>query len=191
MNKNKTTKIIALTALSLAILSISIAFATISTNLKINGSANMSPAFKVDFTNLSDATISGNASVDSNPNLKATSLTNVKVLFTALGESVTYKFDLKNNGVIPATISSYVKTSPICVGTNSDPTVATNDASTVCSNITYSLTYTDTGEEVKVGDVLNINTTRNLTFTIKYNGLAMPTDKVNVSNINATLVFES
>ena len=44
---------------------------------------------------LSNAIIEGDASISNDPTLKATSLTNVKVIFTATNESVTYKFNLK------------------------------------------------------------------------------------------------
>lgn len=191
MNKDNSTKIIALAALVLAVVSITVAFATITSNLKINGTANLSPAFKVNFMDLSNAIIEGDASISNDPTLKATSLTNVKVIFTATNESVTYKFNLKNGGVIPARISSYVKTTPICTGANTDPTIATNDANLVCSNLSFSLTYTDTGDEVKVGDIIPINTNKNLTFAIKFTGNTMPIDMVNVDNITATLLFES
>src|SRR5574344_1772957 len=191
MNKDKSTKVIALIALIIAVVSISVAFATITTNLQINGTANMSPAFKVNFADLSNANIIGDASIYNDPTLKATSISNVKVIFTATNESVTYNFNLKNGGILPARITSYLKTTPVCTGNSNDPTTATNDANLVCNNITYGLTYTDTGNEVTVGDLLPNSISKNLTFTIKYNGIVMPSEQVNVDNINLTLLFES
>ena len=160
-----------------------------STTLRINGSANMETAhWKVRFKNLSSPTIAGQASVIQAPSLSDTVIETYSVKLTRPGDSVTYTFDVTNESAdMNAIIGTFTKPAPTCTGTNTN---ATSDASTVCSNLVYTLKYTSNNELVGEGDTLNAGETKNLTLTIGYNGSSLPTNDVEITGLNIAIVYD-
>lgn len=191
MGKEKITGVIALAALVVAVIGVSIAFAAMSQTLTINGTATVSPAFSVKFANLAAPTLVGTATVTTAPTLTATHIGNYAVKLMQKNDSVTYTFDIKNTGTINAKLSTLTKATPTCTGSATDTTQAASDATTVCSNLTYTLTYTTGGTAVAANDTLASGETKNVTLKISYNSDTLPIDDVNVANLDLTLVYES
>lgn len=86
-------------------------------------------------------------------------------------------------------MSSLTKQTPVCTGLSS--TTGTSDATIVSSNIIYTLTYTDTGVEVRKGDIINAGDSKSVTLTLKYNGETsqLPTNDVEISGLDVILVY--
>lgn len=190
MEKQRQVKGIAILALCVAVLGLSVAFAAMSTTLSINGTATMNTAsWSIKFMNLSEATVTGSASVVTAPVLSDTHIGDYEIVLTKPGDSVTYTFDVKNTGTIDAVMSTFTKgTSPVCTGVSQ--TSATEDANTVCNNLTYTLTYTSDGSAVKANDTLAIGETKNMTLKISYTGNDLPSDDVNISGLDITMIYE-
>ena len=189
MESERKTRTIAIIALLFAIIAVSIGYAATSTTLRINGSATMDTAkWRVRFKNLSDPVITGNAGIITVPTLSDTVIETYKVRLTNAGDSVTYTFDVTNeSNDMNAIIGTFAKNTPTCIGSGEN---ATDDASMVCSNLVYELKYTDTNEPVKKYDILNAGETKNLTLTIGYSGSTLPTNDVEINNLDIVIIYD-
>jgi len=189
MGRERTTKIIAAGALVIAIIGLTVGFAAMSTTLQITGTAEMNPAtWDIRFGNLSAPTIVGGATVLQSPTLSNTMISNFRLSLTKPGDSVTYTFDVTNLGNIDAELSSITPLAPTCVGTGA---AATADATLVCNNIAYTLTYTANGAPVQASDTLNAGQTRNMTLRLVYSSTAtqLPAALVNINSLDITKVY--
>jgi len=184
MEENKKTRVIAIIALIVAIVCVSIGFAAMSTTLRINGNSTMDTAhWRVRFKNLSDPVIVGNASIITAPTLTDTVIETYKVKLTNTGDSVTYYFDVANESVdMDAVIGTFTKQTPTCTGSVSDTNI-------VCPNVSYELRYTSNNELVKENDTLNAGETKNLKLTISYVGSSLPEGVVDINNLNIAIIY--
>ena len=117
MEKNRSSKVVAIVALFIAVIGLSVGFAAFSNILKIKSSATVQPSgqdFVVGFVqNTTDTalptgdvvlkadaiTVVGeNVTYDLEPKLNGTTVSNLHVNFTKPGESVSYKFAVANFG---------------------------------------------------------------------------------------------
>ena len=123
MEKNRGTKVIAIVALLVGVVGLSLGFAAFSNNLTISSSAEVRPdssAFNVDFSSsnsavetnpvvatVSDATevTATNATIDNTTN---PTITNLKATFTEPGQSATYSFYAYNAGQYVAYLNSII-----------------------------------------------------------------------------------
>ena len=188
MRRTRKIKILILSTLCVCILLMSVGFALMATTLNILGTARMNPAdWYIYFDNLSEVKLKGGAQVNSNPTItNGTTLGNYDVDVTRPGDSITYTFDIVNDGDDDAYLSSLVKNNnPTCSG-GSD-----SDNEYVCNNLTYTLKYTDTNTEVALNDKLDEHTKRNVTLKLEYNrSVTTPiTSIVSISGLNITLVY--
>ena len=55
--------------------------------------------------------------------------------------------------------------------------------------LTYTLTYTDGGQTVSQGDVLNNGETKNMTLKLAYDSDKLPSDDVTISDLGITLNY--
>lgn len=177
-------------SLVLSVVGISVGFAAMSTQLNVNGTANVVPAsWKVKFSNLSSPTVEGDAEVVQAPVIESdTHIGNYEVKLTKPGDSVEYTFDVVNEGSIDAELSTYTFNTPTITGTGDK---ATQDAEIVRNNLVYTLTYAD-GSAINTNDELNKEVTKSLKLTIGYKNDAteLPAKEVSVSNMDVTFVYE-
>ena len=141
--------------------SLGVGYSYIKSNLNINGTANVTASnWSVHFANLSNGVRNGTASEVVVPTIKAsrTDIGDYSVKFFTPGDSITYTFDVVNDGDYDAKISVLNKGTPQCGG--SDSTSNTN----VCNNLEYTLTYTTGGTPVAQNDSLRKNETKNMTL---------------------------
>ena len=128
MEKTRKIKMISLCALLVAVLGLTIAFASLSQTLIINGSAAVDTAtWDIHFENLTLSEKTGTAEVSGTPSLTGTVISGIDVSLNKPGDKIVYEFDLVNNGSIEAKLtninvnnliseSSYVQKIYDCIG---------------------------------------------------------------------------
>ena len=189
MNKDKKL-VFGILALLVSIVAVSISYAAFTQNLNINGVANVQASnWSVHFANLTNGVRNGTAVEQTTPTIKSgqTSIGDYAVTFYSPGDSITYTFDVVNDGDYDAKIAVLTKGTPTCTG--SDSTSNTN----VCNNLEYTLTYTAGGQAVAQNDALRKNETKNMTLVLRYKTTIgqdeLPTAQVNVSNLGITIQY--
>ena len=191
-DNKKFLQVFAVLALVVAVLGISVGFAALSSTLTINGTAEVTPAnWDVHFENLVQPyDITGGASVTGSPTLTATHFGNYHVVLTKPGDQVVINFDVKNDGDIPAKLTSYTFATPTITGTAADATDKSADEALVQSNLVYTLTYDD-GTPIAVNDTLAVNEAKTLELTVAYaaSAEAVPTAQVDITGMDVTFVY--
>ena len=134
-----TKKSVLLAVLAVVVMGMTVAYALLSTSLQIGGSVSVPDAtwdvHIEDFartSNVANTSGSGatNGATVSNPTISATSISNLGITLNKPRDKVEYIFKIVNDGTINAKLSSY--TSGLTCAAGKD-----------CSNITYSLTCTN------------------------------------------------
>ena len=208
--KGKDTKIPLLSLLIVAVVALTIGYSAASSTLKINGTAQVTGmSWKIEFQNLSEATLTGNAQKISDPviSVDKTEISSYNVNFLDPGDSISYTFQVANNGTINAKLSEILKDTITCEGFGSDEQAA-KDASNVCANIEYTLKYTNEEEhfdnngssknfsnDIEVNDLLNPGDVKDLILTLRYkspvDGMTIeePEDDVIISGLGIKLNY--
>ena len=188
MEKERKIKTLSLVALIVAVLGLTVAFASLSQTLNITGTAKVENAsWDIHFQNLSEPTLTGDANVTTAPTIdeSKTTIGNYEVSLTKPGDKVSYSFEVINNGTIDAKLSTLTKAlKPTCT---SDVEA---DATTVCDGLTYTLKYADGGAEVAANDTLNKGETKGLILELAYESDSVPANDVAISGLNITLTYE-
>ena len=197
-NNGREMKILVVAALIISIVAIGIGFAAFSQNLTINGNASVqTSSWKVKFSELGSATLTGTAAEVTKPTLSDTTIGTYNVTFKTPGDSVSYKIKVSNTGSYNAKITTATISVPTCTGKSGEST-AEADAGKVCDKLTYTLVYdTDdtksAGQAVQVGDTLDAGETRPMVLTLKYteftDATLLPAADVSISNLGVTLVY--
>ena len=197
-NNGREMKILFVAALIISIVAIGIGFAAFSETLTINGNASVqTSSWKVKFSELGTATLTGTATEVTAPTLSDTTIETYNVTFKTPGDSVSYKIKVSNTGSYDAKITTATISVPTCTGENGVAT-AEEDATKVCDKLTYTLVYdTDdaqsAGQAVAVGDTLKAGETRPMVLTLKYaeftDAALLPAANVAISNLGVTLVY--
>lgn len=175
MEKTRKYGLSVLLVLLVAVAGISIAFAAIQSELNITGTGQVTGSeFNVVFENLTTTpTIVGGIDEHEvtfvSPTLSDYMIEGFEVEFTEPNQSVEFTFDVRNTGDWDAEIGAFSKTAPTCTPVVGDPTAEDLlHAATVCSSLTYTLTYTDDGATVGLLDTLEVGQTRNMTLKLSY-----------------------
>ena len=187
MNDNKTYRIIAVVALLLGVVGVTLGYAAFSSTLTISSSAEVTPdasTFNVDFSSSSSSVVAN----DITPSLSAVvtnftasdavidntsdpTISNLKATFTAPGQSVTYTFYSYNAGQYIAYLNSIVfsgsKTCTAKTGTQQSL------VDTACNGISLSIkvgseAVTTTSIATISGHSLGINNAEEIVVTISY-----------------------
>ena len=181
---------ILLGVLAVGLIGITVAYAALTQQLTINGTAKVAAKkWDVHFAKLSDGAATGYASTDGKTLAiagdKSTSIEGNLGTLRAPGDTITYTFDIANKGTISAQLSA----DPII----STPECSSNDATgatVVCENVIYTLTYAD-GSKIKTGDILEKGEKKaaKLTISLKNSMSAVPSAEVDITNIAAVLNY--
>lgn len=169
-----------------------IAYASFTQQLDIQGKATVNKSsWSIKFTNLQPVIKTGTATEVTAPtiNTNDTKISEYDVTLTTPGDSVTYNFDVKNEGTFNAKISSITIPTPTCTGTGTN---ATTDETNVCDNLTYTLTYAD-GSPIAVDDTLDAGETKSLKLNLLYSSsisaAQLPSNDVAVSNLAISIIY--
>lgn len=192
--KGKTRNIL-LGVLVVGLITMTIAYASLSQRLNINGSAAVNGAsnWNVKFTEVTTGKITktGYAAVDTTATLVQTGATQVltpQVTFKAPGDSVTFKFNVTNDGTINAKLSSFTT---ITIGNvTSSSSSDSSNLSTFKNQISASLTYAD-GTAIAVNDTLNAGQTKNLKLVLTFSSSAttLPVGTLTIPLVQSTMVY--
>ncbi len=169
--KENNGKVIAIIALFVAVMGLSIGFAALFTELSITGTATVTgtsggDVWNVKFKELTK-TLTG-ATEASAAVLDDTSITfNLK--FTKPGDKAEYKFKVENTGMINAILNTYNAGKVTCATVDSDAAKTKK----ICDLIKYELKYdtTDTtkaGQAVAQNDTLDSKQSRPLVLTVTF-----------------------
>ncbi len=213
MERDRSAKVIAIVALCVAIVGLSIGFAAFSSNLTISSSANVTPdpsSFDVNFstsnTSELDGTVTGvgtnsataeDATID---NSASPTITGLKANFTEPGQKVTYSFYAHNagkyaaylNSVAYSNVSGETSTKVCTAGKDTDESMV----ALACNGISVSVkvgneTYTGSKSDVE-NHLLAINAYEEVVVTIEYASDAKRADgDFEVSFGDITLTYNS
>ncbi len=192
MNQKKQKIIGGIVAVVAVVTLISITYAGFTQQLTINGTASaIASSWKIKFTNLQAADLVGEAEEVTAPEIKGdTSIGDFSIKLKKPGDSVSYTFDVINEGTFDAEVSSKTVPKPECNGTGQN---AEQDAANVCKNLTYTLKYSEGGEINNNDDLNKNNGTKTLKLTLTYNAETpaeeLPKDDVEITNLQAAIVY--
>ena len=208
--KENDNKLPLIALLIVACVGLTIGYSALSTTLSIKGTASIEGmSWRIEFQNLSEATLTGNASIISNPVISEdkTEISSYNVNFLDPGDSVSYTFQIANNGTLNAKLSEIIRDTIICEGYGNS-VQATKDADNVCANLEYTLKYqeeephysddyvlTSTTTNVEVSDILNAGDVKNMILTLKYKSpadsetITEPEDDVSIAGLGIKLIY--
>ena len=167
-----------------------IGYAAFSTNLNINGTANIASTWKVEFTSIEEVSKSSGVTVKTAPTASGTMAT-FDVAFTSPGDSIEYDITIKNNGTLDAVIDS-IKTTNTgsdaikfeVSGVTEGDTLAKQATTKVKVKISYDSSVTTQPTSLSRTLTLNIIYVQNVSYSI----IDKPTSSVDDSS---DVVFRS
>lgn len=185
--------IFSLVAIFITITGLCIAFANQTAELKIMGTAKVNKTkWEIKFANLSTPTLVNGAVVETEPTIQneATYIGDYRVNFDKPNSSVSYTFDVVNNGTFDAKLNSITIPTPTCTGNGE---TGVEDATNVCNYLTYTLTKED-GTPFAVNSVLSKESSVTLKLTLSYGDIPQenwPKNDVEISNLQIVTNFIS
>lgn len=215
MEKNRNAQVIAIVALVVAVLGLSIGFASFSNVLNIQASANVKPdssTLNVDFSSSIDSVTVAEITPTATPNSIVTTnatidnsadptISNLSATFTEPGQSVVYKFYAYNAGELNAYLKSIVYAN--AAGSNATKVCTAKEGTTdalvqkACENILVKVKVgneleTATGKASITSHSLAKKTGEMVTVTLEYAAGAERTDgDFSVAFGNITLNYSS
>lgn len=200
MEKDRGTKIIAICAICIAVIGMTIGFAAFSTTLRIEGTGTVKASnWSVIFADLQPAVTTGTASEGSGgtPTIQpgSTTISNYKAELSTPGDSISYTFKIRNEGTYDASIASISMAG--LGGTPFEVTSATDnetDETNVKGKLSYTLVDTGTGNQLAVGDTIEAGNFITAKLTLTYQNFAdhtlLPQNPVTIDNLGVTIVYE-
>ena len=205
MDRNiKNRRLFTILSLIVALVAVTFAYASLTHTLKIKAfnecindecyyGTGYPIYWKIQFENLSKVSKTGTAVEHVAPRIMyPTRIGDYKVSLSAPGDSVSYAFDVVNEGKLDAMLSSIYMLHPTCIGNS-------KDCYNVLKNIEYKLTYED-GSIPKYGDVLYAKNSgdakpnrKRMKLTLAYSSnikqSEIPAHEVMVDNLDAIMFY--
>lgn len=196
MEKERGAKVIAIVALLIAVVGLTVGYAAYSSTLNINGTANVDPAsWKVNFgykdgTTSLTGTKTGHATETTAPTLEDTTISGFDVTLKAPGDSVTYNFLIKNSGTLNAELANFTMGTLTCAP-NEGSKISPEDATKLCRELKYTLAYAD-GSTITTGTTLNHNDSKELELKLEWPSTSTlsVSDDVKVTIGTTTFVYQ-
>lgn len=188
VKERKLIYLLSILSILFAVFGISLSFLALSSSLNIKDVVSPEVSgWDLYFDSISISDIEGSAKEVSRPYIdgKSTAVTNFNVSFDEYNDSIEYIINIVNGGLFDSKIFSITYSEPICYSTGPN---AIKDSLMVCDNIEFKVTYTS-GDEVKVGDVLNADSRENLKISLKYLGEDLPSNTVEIENLSMTIIY--
>ena len=173
MEKDRGFKIIAIAALLLSVIGLSIAYAGYTATLTVEGTATVSSAWKVIWKDLDAGTPTGYASVENKTlAIDTTSKQSISGFIGTLkapGDTITYTWKAANDGDIDASITGVTVGTLSCAPKSGVTPAATQaQADALCAKLSVAFTYDGSALTSETrGDLLK-NTSKNVSMTLTY-----------------------
>lgn len=183
--EDRSSLLMACGALLVSVITLTIAYAVLSTTLTIKGSAKINSAtWNINITAGEDFTTYGNAKFGY-PTIKSTTISDMKVDLYQPGDGVKFPFTVRNDGSLDGKLKEVKKGTISCSSTNN------YNAQKVCENITYTIKYED-GSEILEGDVINSGGVQFFVLEIMYNKKNdfITSTEVSIDGIDVVLLYE-
>ena len=199
-NKNKN---ILLGVLIVGIISMTVAFAALSTRLNINGTAKVS-SFRWqividDWTKVNNVSSLVSGSTNTAEEVKAgtptadtTSVSGLEVAFKKTGDVVKYNFNIENKGTIDAELDSFHLNTTTDTDASKKVTCEKNGSSTECPALAISVTCNN--EAPTIGSALNVNDSIPCTYTVGYNEVndtnGYEVEEITIKNLGMSFTYK-
>ena len=176
--------------LAVCLIGITVAYATLSQNLDISGVAKVGKtSWNIHFTKVLTPKAEGYAEGGkATLNSDSTVLTVSEGILKVPGDTITYVFDVINEGDLDAEVETVLTTIDSCKASDD-----TTDVTMYCDKIKYDLVYQDTKEAVKKNDQLLKGESKTLNLIITYDKnkelTSLPTSPITLSNITSTINY--
>ena len=187
---NEKLKNVILVVLAVCLIGITVAYATLSQNLDISGVAKVGKtSWNIHFTKVLTPKAEGYAEGGkATLNSDSTVLTVSEGVLKVPGDTITYVFDVINEGDLDAEVETVLTTIDSCKASDD-----TTDVTMYCDKIKYDLVYQDTKEEVKKNDQLLNGESKTLNLIITYDKnkelTSLPSTEIVLSNITSTINY--
>lgn len=195
MEKERGAKVIAIVALLIAVVGLTVGYAAYSSTLNINGTANVDPAsWKVNFGYKTGdsltGTTTGHATETTAPTLADTTISGFDVTLKAPGDSVTYNFLIKNSGTLNAELANFTMGTLTCAP-NEGGKISPEDATKLCRELKYTLAYAD-GSTITTSTTLNAGDSKELVLKLEWPSTSTlsVSDDVKVTIGTTTFVYQ-
>lgn len=195
MEKERGAKVIAIVALLIAVVGLTVGYAAYSSTLTINGTANVDPAsWKVNFGYKTGdsltGTIKGHATETTAPTLADTTISGFDVTLKAPGDSVTYNFLIKNSGTLNAKLANFTMGTLTCAP-NASGSISQEAATKLCGELKYTLTYAD-GSTITTDTPLDAGDSKELVLKLEWPSASTlsVSDDVKVTIGTTTFVYQ-
>ena len=189
MEKERGFRIIAVIALMVAVVGLTIGYAAYSSTLRINGTANVDPSsWNVKFAyKTGDSLVAaktGNAQVNTEATLSDTQVSGFNATLKAPGDSITYNFVVTNAGSLAAELSTFTMGNISCAPA-SGSNATTEEANAICKELSYTLTG------VTARDRLAAGASKDLTLKLEWasTGTAVASDDIAITVGETTLIY--
>lgn len=179
MQKERGFRALAVVAICVAVVALSIGYAALSQTLNINGTTTLKGStWDVHFENLTKPTTENSGLVgkatETSSSLSTTTLTFTANL-TLPGDSITYLWDVKNAGTIDAKLSA----TPVLTGLTEAQ----------AQNVSYTFTYAD-GTAIAANDTLNASETKHLKLVVTFASTATTTVTTDTNlSLSSTMTY--
>lgn len=189
---NNKTQNILLGVLAVGLVGISVAYASLSSNLKISGTAKVATAtWNIKFDNMSAGVATGYAALPSSGKFGiqtgSTTVSGDLGTLKAPGDTITYKFKVKNNGSINAKVNSVSTPTLTCVSSSTGS--ATTASTNFCKGLAYTVQYSD-GSAISAGQALAANGgSKDITVKLVNNNNSLATEDIKVTASAMTINY--
>ena len=184
------TRNIILIVLAVCLIGITVAYATLSQNLNISGVAKVGKtSWNIHFTKVLTPKAEGYAEGGkATLNSDSTVLTVSEGILKVPGDTITYVFDVINEGDLDAEVETVLTTIDSCKASDD-----ITDVTMYCDKIKYDLVYQDTKEAVKKNDQLLKGESKTLNLIITYDKnkelTSLPSTEIILDNITSTINY--
>lgn len=193
MNKDHN-KGLLLAVLIIGIVTMTVAFATLSQRLDITSTAvvkNKAQNWNVQFTSASCSSTNGYSTVTTQPTVASTTISGLVGSFKAPGDEITCTIQVSNSGTIDAEVTGFAtQDATQSITYTGSGTSKTQDETLVNGKIIYTLKYND-NTSVTVGDDLNHSNNATLKLVLRLDDTLtdLPVNAVTISNFKSYIIY--
>ncbi len=188
-------KMLAVIAIFITVFGVSVSYASLSTMIEISTTGSVRQAnWDIHFEDISAVDVVGDVDIITAPQLSpnTTIIDGFDVRFNDVTGSVTYYFDVVNDGDLNAEISAITPPVPSCAAVGTVDPDYIGDKDTVCGAISYTLQYVEMGGtyvDLAVGDTLAAGERKRLRLQFSYSDVFLPANQINITGLDYLVTY--